>query len=118
MPESEPVQGLSLMASALWGQAKRNPAQAIALVFGFLLALRVLRRRSLAAVGAAGETLPDRARPRSPSMLPFSGSVAPRARGAQPGVAQPRLARVVGSSKEAAGSMATIPVGLIIGWVP
>jgi uncharacterized protein len=44
--ESEPVQGLSLMASALWGQAKRNPAPFIALVFGFLLALRVLRRRS------------------------------------------------------------------------
>jgi hypothetical protein len=46
MPESEPVQGLSLMASALWGQAKRNPAQVVALVVGFLLALRVFRRRS------------------------------------------------------------------------
>jgi uncharacterized protein len=46
MPETEPVQGLSLMVSALWGQAKRNPAQAIALVVGFLLALRVFRRRS------------------------------------------------------------------------
>ncbi len=46
MPDSEPVQGLSLVASALWGQAKRNPAQAIALVVGFLLALRVFRRRS------------------------------------------------------------------------
>jgi hypothetical protein len=34
------------MASVLWGQAKRNPAPFIALVFGFLLALRVLRRRS------------------------------------------------------------------------
>ena len=45
MPESEPVQGLSLMASALWGQAKRNPAQLAALVLGFLLALRVFRRR-------------------------------------------------------------------------
>jgi uncharacterized protein len=44
--ESEPVQGLSLMASVLWGQAKRNPAPFVALVFGFLLALRVLRRRS------------------------------------------------------------------------
>jgi hypothetical protein len=44
--ESEPVEGLSLMASALWGQAKRNPLQVAALVFGFLLALRVLRRRS------------------------------------------------------------------------
>jgi hypothetical protein len=45
MPESEPVQGLSLMASALWGQAKRNPAQLAALALGFLLALRVFRRR-------------------------------------------------------------------------
>jgi carbon monoxide dehydrogenase subunit G len=45
VPESEPVQGLSLMASVLWGQAKRNPRQAAALVFGFLLALRVFRRR-------------------------------------------------------------------------
>jgi carbon monoxide dehydrogenase subunit G len=46
MPESEPVQGLSLMASALLGQAKRNPAQVAALILGFLLALRVFRRRS------------------------------------------------------------------------
>jgi uncharacterized protein len=46
MPESEPVQGLSLVASALWSQAKRNPAPVAALVFGFLLALRVFRRRS------------------------------------------------------------------------
>jgi uncharacterized protein len=44
--ESEPVQGLSLMASVVWGQAKRNPAPFVALVLGFLLALRVLRRRS------------------------------------------------------------------------
>jgi carbon monoxide dehydrogenase subunit G len=46
MQESEPVEGLSLMASVLWGQAKRNPVQAIAVVIGFLLALRVFRRRS------------------------------------------------------------------------
>ncbi len=45
MPESEPVQGLSLMGEALWGQAKRNPAPFVALVLGFLLAIRVLRRR-------------------------------------------------------------------------
>ncbi|MGO9884516.1 MAG: SRPBCC family protein [Solirubrobacteraceae bacterium] len=44
--ESEPVQGLSLMGSVLWGQVKRNPAPLVALVLGFLLALRVLRRRS------------------------------------------------------------------------
>jgi uncharacterized protein len=44
--ESEPVQGLSLMGSVLWGQMKRNPAPFVALVLGFLLALRVLRRRS------------------------------------------------------------------------
>ncbi len=45
MPESEPVQGLSLMGGVLWGQAKRNPAPFVALVLGFLLAIRVLRRR-------------------------------------------------------------------------
>jgi carbon monoxide dehydrogenase subunit G len=43
--ESEPVQGLSLMASVLVNQAKRNPAPVAALVIGFLVALRVLRRR-------------------------------------------------------------------------
>ncbi len=43
--ENEPVQGLSLMGSVLWSQVKRNPLQIAALVFGFLLALRVLRRR-------------------------------------------------------------------------
>ncbi len=45
IPESEPVQGLSLMVSVLWGQAKRNPMQAVALVLGFLFAFRVFRRR-------------------------------------------------------------------------
>jgi uncharacterized protein len=43
--ESEPVDGLSLMGSVLWNQVKRNPAPIVALVLGFLLALRVLRRR-------------------------------------------------------------------------
>ncbi|MDQ6729569.1 MAG: SRPBCC family protein [Actinomycetota bacterium] len=43
--ESEPVKGLSLMASVLVNQAKRNPAPIAALVIGFLVALRVLRRR-------------------------------------------------------------------------
>jgi MYXO-CTERM domain-containing protein len=33
------------MASVLWNQAKRNPAPVLALVLGFLLALRVFRRR-------------------------------------------------------------------------
>jgi carbon monoxide dehydrogenase subunit G len=43
--ESEPVEGLSLMGSVLWSQVKRNPAPIAALVIGFLLALRVFRRR-------------------------------------------------------------------------
>jgi carbon monoxide dehydrogenase subunit G len=43
--ESEPVQGLTLVGSALWSQAKQNPASFVALVLGLLLALRVLRRR-------------------------------------------------------------------------
>ncbi|MEO8966628.1 MAG: SRPBCC family protein [Solirubrobacteraceae bacterium] len=43
--ESEPVEGLSLIASVLVNQAKRNPAPIAALVIGFLVALRVLRRR-------------------------------------------------------------------------
>ena len=42
---SEPIQGLSLVSSVLWGRVKRNPAPAVALVLGFLLALRVFRRR-------------------------------------------------------------------------
>jgi uncharacterized protein len=43
-PESEPVHGLTLMASVLWSRAKRNPAPVAAVVFGFLLALRIVRR--------------------------------------------------------------------------
>ena len=45
MPESEPVQGLSLVGGALLRQAQQNPAPVVALLLGFLLALRVLRRR-------------------------------------------------------------------------
>ena len=110
MPESEPVQGLSLMASALWGQAKRNPAQAIALVVGFLLALRVLRRRSRSPPRAGLGSRHACARPRCDSQI--SATRRPCA------VLSGRSARVVGSSKQAAGSMAMIPLGLIIGCVP
>ncbi len=42
---SEPIQGLTLVGSAMWSQVKKNPAPVVALVLGFLLALRVLRRR-------------------------------------------------------------------------
>jgi carbon monoxide dehydrogenase subunit G len=45
MPESEPVQGLSLVGGALLRQARQNPAPVVAVLLGFLLALRVLRRR-------------------------------------------------------------------------
>jgi carbon monoxide dehydrogenase subunit G len=45
VPESEPIHGLTLVASVLWSRAKGNPAPAAAVVFGFLLALRVFRRR-------------------------------------------------------------------------
>jgi uncharacterized protein len=41
---AEPVEGLSLLASVLWGRVKRSPAAAAGLV-GFLLALVLLRRR-------------------------------------------------------------------------
>ncbi len=43
--ESEPVEGLSLMASVLLSRAKRNPGQVAALMIGFVVALRLLRRR-------------------------------------------------------------------------
>jgi carbon monoxide dehydrogenase subunit G len=46
MAGSEPVEGVSLMASVLWNQAKRNPAPVFAMVLGFLLALRVFRHRN------------------------------------------------------------------------
>jgi carbon monoxide dehydrogenase subunit G len=42
---SEPVEGLSLMASVLWGRVKRNPG-GLAAVIGFLVALAILRRRN------------------------------------------------------------------------
>ena len=45
VPETEPVHGISFMASVLWSQAKKNPVPLATLVFGFLLALRLLRRR-------------------------------------------------------------------------
>ena len=41
---AEPVEGLSLVASILWGRVKRSPAR-VAAVVGFVLALVVLRRR-------------------------------------------------------------------------
>jgi uncharacterized protein len=45
MAEAEPLEGLSLMASVIWKQAKRNPAPILGMVLGFLLALRVFRHR-------------------------------------------------------------------------
>jgi carbon monoxide dehydrogenase subunit G len=44
-PESEPIQGLSLVGSVLVSRIKKNPAPFAALLVGFLLALRILRRR-------------------------------------------------------------------------
>jgi carbon monoxide dehydrogenase subunit G len=43
--ESKPVNGLSLVASVMLKRVKSNPAPVVALLLGFLLALRVLRRR-------------------------------------------------------------------------
>jgi hypothetical protein len=43
--ESEPIQGLSLVGSVLWGRVKSNPAALAALVFGLMLGLRLFRRR-------------------------------------------------------------------------
>jgi hypothetical protein len=45
-PESEPISALSLVGSVAVKRAKENPVPAAALVVGFLLALRVFRRRS------------------------------------------------------------------------
>lgn len=45
VPEPEPAQGLSLVGTVLWDQIKRNSLQLVALLGGFLLALRVFRRR-------------------------------------------------------------------------
>jgi uncharacterized protein len=44
-PESEPIQGLTLVGSVLLSRVKKNPAPFAALVIGFLLALQVFRRR-------------------------------------------------------------------------
>ncbi len=44
-PPSEPIHGLSLVGSVLWTRARRNPVPLAALIVGFLIALRVLRRR-------------------------------------------------------------------------
>jgi carbon monoxide dehydrogenase subunit G len=41
---SEPLDGLSLMASVLWSRVRRNPAPIIAAVIGFLVAVVLLRR--------------------------------------------------------------------------
>jgi carbon monoxide dehydrogenase subunit G len=44
-PEAtEPLDGLSLMASVLWSRVRRNPAPIIAAVIGFLVAVVLLRR--------------------------------------------------------------------------
>jgi carbon monoxide dehydrogenase subunit G len=42
---SEPIQGLSLVGSVAWSRLKKNPAPLVALVIGFLVALRLLRKR-------------------------------------------------------------------------
>jgi uncharacterized protein len=44
-PENEPISAFGLVRTAAWERAKSNPAPLAALVFGFLVALRVLRRR-------------------------------------------------------------------------
>jgi carbon monoxide dehydrogenase subunit G len=44
-PESEPIQGLSLVGSVLLARVKKNPAPVAAALVGLLLALRILRRR-------------------------------------------------------------------------
>jgi carbon monoxide dehydrogenase subunit G len=44
-PENEPSSAFGLVRSVVWGRAKSNPAPLVALVAGFLVALRVLRRR-------------------------------------------------------------------------
>jgi hypothetical protein len=44
VPESEPLSGLSLVGSAVVAQAKKNPVP-FAVVIGFLVALRIRRRR-------------------------------------------------------------------------
>jgi uncharacterized protein len=41
---TEPLDGLSLLASVVWGRVRRNPAPIIAAVIGFLVAVVLLRR--------------------------------------------------------------------------
>ena len=41
---TEPLDGVSLLASVLWGRVRRNPAPIIAAVIGFLVAMVLLRR--------------------------------------------------------------------------
>jgi uncharacterized protein len=43
--EDKPSSSFGLVRTAAWGRAKSNPAPLVALVAGFLVALRVLRRR-------------------------------------------------------------------------
>jgi hypothetical protein len=43
---NEPLDAGSLVGSAVVSQVKNNPAPLIALVIGFLIALRVFRRRA------------------------------------------------------------------------
>jgi carbon monoxide dehydrogenase subunit G len=45
-PEAEPISAVSLVGSVALKRAKENPAPLVALVIGFLAALRLLRRRS------------------------------------------------------------------------
>jgi carbon monoxide dehydrogenase subunit G len=42
---SEPIQGLSLVSSVVWGRLRRNPLPVLGLMLGFLFALELLRRR-------------------------------------------------------------------------
>jgi uncharacterized protein len=44
-PESEPIQGLSLVGSIVLSRVKKNPAPVAAALVGLLLALRIFRRR-------------------------------------------------------------------------
>jgi carbon monoxide dehydrogenase subunit G len=44
-PEHEPTSAFGLVRTVAWGRAKSNPTPLVALVAGFLVALRVLRRR-------------------------------------------------------------------------
>jgi carbon monoxide dehydrogenase subunit G len=45
-PESDPISAVSVVGSAALTRVKENPGPLAAMIFGFLVALRVLRRRS------------------------------------------------------------------------